>query len=215
MSILFHKKSACKRSKGITLTELLVASVMIGVVMLGVAAFGVAIKSLQGSTNKSVIIALRTKSVMARIAADATLAVGYMGNRGVNTNTTEPHFSICFRQDDDNTPDIYTDDVGICYYRNNAANNLMLCGQRAWANTPVTTDGGGATGCSTGGDQQLMELDPGNNIFFQVVDPVGTGPLQFITISISTIFNTALAVDPVTNPQYTTTTQVSPIGHSR
>ena len=77
MSMLFYIKSACSKKNGITLTELLVASVMIAVVMVGVASFSLAIKNLQQSTSRSVLVALRAKSAMARLVKDASLAVGH------------------------------------------------------------------------------------------------------------------------------------------
>jgi len=114
--MIFHSKSLRPNNRGITLAELLVASVMIGIVMIGVAAFSFAINNLYRSTNKTVIIALRAKSALARITQDATLATGDEQDRGILSFSNDVDFnSICFRQDLLITPDDYTDDTWVCY----------------------------------------------------------------------------------------------------
>jgi len=210
-------KPARTKDKGITLTELLVASVMIGVVMMGVASFAVAIKNLHRSTDKTVIISLRTKAAMARITGDATLAVGHEGNRGIIPFSGGTHLSICFRHDTNNIPGDYLDNIDgwECYYRNSANNDLMICGgPRLLAGVPVTTDVGGAQACATGvvGDEFILALDPADNVFYTIVETGGR--LDFVDITLSTIFDDARAFHDVNNPRYSTNTQVVPFGHS-
>ena len=64
--MISHSKSICTNNRGITLSELLVATFMIGIVMIGVASFSLAIRNLHRATDKSVIIALRAKSAMSK-----------------------------------------------------------------------------------------------------------------------------------------------------
>ncbi|MCK5178564.1 MAG: prepilin-type N-terminal cleavage/methylation domain-containing protein, partial [Candidatus Omnitrophica bacterium] len=62
--------------KGITLTELIVASILIGIVMIGVAAFSASIEQLHTSTNRSTILTMKTTATMNHITRAAYLAVG-------------------------------------------------------------------------------------------------------------------------------------------
>ena len=97
----------------------------------------------------------------------------------------------------------------------------MACGDRDQLSTndivPIMVSGAGPTGCRRGGDEVLVGLDntnPGDNIFYQIVENAA-GQLLYIEISISTLYDTSLSFDPITNPRYTATTQISPAAHSR
>lgn len=209
---------------GITLTELLVASILVGIVMLGVASFGVSIKQLQGTTNRSTIIAMRTKAAMARISKDAYLAVGDNENCGKDELGTDincgwgvryynqgSNLSICFRQDVNESPDSYADDEWACYFRG-GANDLYRCDVSTPTTTNIPVRNFGQ--CQAGGaEQQLLELNPADNVFYQVFE--NAGRLDYVEITLSTLFDTGLSEDPITNPEYTATTQISPPGHSR
>lgn len=201
-----------KKKNGITLTELLVASVLVGIVMLGVASFSVSIKQFQNSTNKSTITEMKTKAAMARITKDAYLAVGDETDRGIVAYSAGQNLSICFRHDTNN-PSSYTDDAWKCYFRGNQ-DDLLACNVPPQS-VPVqnighcnNTGGGGAP------SRLLLELDPAKNIFYQLVENA-SGQLEYVELSLTGIFDQTAVKHPINNPTYTTTTQVSPPGHSR
>ena len=214
MSMLFRIKSACSKKNGITLTELLVASVMIAIVMIGVASFSLAIKNLHQSTSKSVLVALRSNSIMARIVKDASLAVGHESDRGVLDFNGGGGTSICFRHDLPETPDDYTDDSWICYFQaSNPTAPLESCGIVPPARVPVQNNGD----CNAGSLRQaLLDLESGGPIFASVVENSGSR-FMYIDITLVSLFDVSPTnpFDPINNPRYTANTQISPIGHSR
>lgn len=219
-----------KGARGITLTELLVATIMIGIVMIGVAAFSGSIVRLQGSTSRSTLVAMRVKAVMARIKQDAFLAVG--DNEDCGKDQTGLHDencgwgirvfsggdkSICFRHDVLATPEIYTDDQWICYFQNpaNARKSLYYCGITPVADVPMVNQ----VRCDdNGGSQRLLHFWQDEDDFFQVVENAA-GQLKYVEFTISTIYyediDDVIPAHPMTNPTYVLTTRVSPPGHSR
>jgi len=203
------------KNRGITLTELIVSSVMIGVVMVGVASFGLAIKNLQRSTNKTVLVAMRTKAAMARITQDALASTGFAGDRGVIawTNNTDSS-SICFRYDTSDTAEFFNDDEWVCYFHG-APYELHRCVQ------PSTYSPGG--GCNTfasccGGTPISVETaiqlsDPSPNPFIRFAEISGNLEFIIITLTVRYIFDDPL--HPIDNPEYTLSTRVDPLAHSR
>lgn len=197
---------------GITLTELLVASILIGIVMIGVASFSVSIQQLQTATNRSSLIAMRATAAMNRMAKDAYTAVGDEADRGVETRGTQ---SVCFRQDDDNDPSSYTGDIWVCYFASppGPGGTLYLCGWDAWrrsGNRPPNN----YNRCNrpNGSAIELVELE--NRNIAIIVDPPGGGLFTYVEITIPAIFDRTLIYHPIENPRFTVTTRVSPPGHS-
>jgi Tfp pilus assembly protein PilE len=193
--------------KGITLTELLVASVLVGIVMIGVASFSISIKHLQNSTNKSTIMEMKTKSAMARVVKDAYLAVGDIMNPGIVAYSAGQNLSICFRQDVNN-PSSYADDIWKCYFRG-ASNDLLAC------NVPPQTVPVQSLGhCNGGGSAELLlEIAPSQNVFYQLME-TPSGQLEYVQMSLAGIFDQTAAAHPILNPTHTLITQISPPGHS-
>ena len=217
----------CKGTRGITLTELLMATIMIGIVMLGVASFSGSINRLQGSTSRSTIVAMRTKAVMAKIVKDASSAVGdnqdcgtedsgYVNwdiNCGSGIRTDQGgggKLGICFRHDVAASPEDYTDDDWICYYKGAGADKkLFYCGITNPNDVPVTNAGK----CNL--NIEILKLWPGNDNYFNIVRNAA-GQLRYVELTISNIYNRNLgAGDPMVNPTYSITTRVSPPGQSQ
>jgi len=201
-----HKKS------GITLTELLVASVLIGIVMIGVASFGVSIKQLQGSTNKSAIIAMRVRATMPRLIKSAYLATGNQTDEGIWEDGNGANKGLCFRNDENTppTPDSYADDTWICYFRG-GNRDLFLCDQDPVDRPPVGT----GNECDFGGGAQLLlELETGAGDYYQIVRD-GEGRIDYVEFTLQALYDQQSAYHPIDNPRYTLTTQISPPGHGR
>ena len=212
-------KMTLAKKNGITLTELLVASILIGIVMIGVASFSVSIQQFQNSTNRTTILAMRTMTAMNRLSRDAYLVIGdETGDdwvRGIVTRTIPPRVSLCFRHDADNDPSSYTGDEWICYFFETTLNNrkLSLCTvPTAPANVPPNN----TNKCDgTGQRSLLLTLDPTQGNSFYQINEDGDGRLESIDFTLSAIFDPTLAPHPITNPTYTVTTTVSPPGISR
>ncbi len=214
------------KNHGLTLTELLVASVMIGIIMIGIASFGTSIQQLQSSTNRSVILAMRAKAVMARLAEDAYEAVGSAGDPngptnigpGIRVGGSGPNKGLCFRHDVANTPDSYGDDEWTCYFQApGPIPTLYLCGAPPTpeAKVPVKNNGDCQTNAPGGQKQMLLPLrDNAADTFYEVVND-GSGRFQYITLTLRTIYDHTVPAHPVTNPEYVLSTDVSPPGHSR
>ena len=213
-----HIKSTLTKKEGITITELLVASVMIAIVMIGVASFALAINQFQFATNKSVTIALKTKTAMALMTQDAVKSVGDKSNRGVYYQTNGTNMSsICFRHDLLSTPEDYSDDQWICYAH-------ILDFELHRCINPTTdisffsgcTGLGGGPGCCTGAtlDEVILTLADDNNEIGEVIEN-GNGDLLFIDLTLTTRFIFNQIEHPVDNPEYTLSTQISPLAHSR
>ena len=193
--------------KGLTLTELLVASALIGIVMIGVASFSASIEKMHNSSNRSTLVAMKAASTMNRLTRDAYLTVGDETDRGVITGGAGKKESICFRHDTDLDPSSYTGDTWTCYFIN-PQKYVFLCNPNL---TPPVDNWGD---CKTGaGDpQELLLSDVAD--FFTVVDDVGVGPLQYIEFNLEAKLIRNQPVHPVKNPVHTISSRVSPPGHS-
>lgn len=211
-----------QQKNAVTLTELLVGTMLIGIVMVGIAAFSNAIKQIHGSTDKSTILAMRTAFALKQMSADAFLAVGSnllsdsglsdcLPNCGLVYKDTGAQRSICFRQDADNDPTSYTNDIWICYYDNGTNNIIDRCVGTPVANVPPSSFAqcSAALAVVTPYNYQLIQND-----FFEVVKDAG-GRLEYVEIFLTTRSDIGAPVHPMDNPEYTLTTRVSPPGLSR
>jgi len=203
--------------RGLSLTELLVASVVIGIVMVGVASFSSGVKTIQDSTSKSSILSMRAAGAMAHMKKDASLTVGDSDSPGVFTDIDAPYRIICFRHDTDEDPYSYTNDTWVCYSRNDTTSQIDKCVEMTTAQRPVDSicpagfkvttfryrTSPGVAFYALGGDTNSNDqIDPGET-------------LEYIEIRLTTVYNAAAAVHPVKNPEHTSITRVSPPGHTR
>lgn len=211
-----------QHKNAVTLTELLVGTVLIGIVMVGIAAFSNAIKQIHGSTDKSTILAMRTAFALKQMSSDAFLAVGSnllsgsggngcLPDCGLVYNNTGADQSICFRQDADNDPTSYANDIWICYFKGGANGVVERCVGTPVLNIPPATMAqcSAAPAVVTPYDYQLSQND-----FFQIVRDVNSR-LEYVEITLTTRTDTANPAHPMDNPEYTLTTRVSPPGLSR
>jgi len=198
-------------TRGMTLTELLVASILVGIVMLGVASFSIALKHIQGGTSRSALLAMRTHAAMAKITKDAYATVGDATNPGIKERAMGQDRSICFRKDT-NDPSSYTDDTWSCYYRRRlgSSNNLWRCTEPT---PPAKVPPANLLECNNGGTSDLL-LNLNNNDYFTIVTDTDDR-LEYIEFTFTAIIDRSAAVHPVDNPLYTLVTRVSPPGHSR
>jgi len=199
-----------KKKSGITLTELLVASILIGIVMLGVASFSSSIRQLHNSTNKSAILAMRMNTAMTHLVKDAMLAVGDAGNPGVYSWTDDDdQNSLCFRHDTSQTPEDYTDDVWTCYYHGNSY-TIDKCVGSTW-----DFEGVGAcqlsADCCQGAGPEIEILNLPKEASTSTFATVTNGSVQ---ISLTSRFIQDDPAHPILNPENTLSTTINLPGHS-
>ena len=204
-----------KRIEGITLTELLVASAMIGILMIGTASFSLAIQRLQSSTSRSTILTMKMNAAMAEISQDAMLVVGNAADRGVyawtNNNDTN---SICFRQDLPGTPWDYTDDPWICYYHDDSF-DIYRCPGTTHSFPPACTKSSQCcAGVPKSNQTHLLSIARSVSEYAEVINDIN-GRFEYIKLTLTARFDKNKPIHPITNPQHTLTTKISPPGHSR
>jgi Tfp pilus assembly protein PilE len=206
------------RTNGMTFTELLIASILIGIVMIGALSFSQAVKQIHRSTDRSTIPAARVAAAMARIQRDGALMSGDsyytpaqppdIGSglfiyEDAGTNA----YGICFRQDADDDPSVFTNDQWACYSHNGD--------RKIWRCIVDEADIGSFAGCAAGGvfAKPIIHLSTGSEDFYDVVDHVENGRtiLDRIDVTLTTKIDPDDASnDPVANPGYTLTSSINP-----
>ena len=191
-------KDLLDQQKGITLTELIVASILVGIIMIGVISFSFTLKQLQTSTNNSTILAMHTSALMSDIERNAMLASGNLNNKGIDVSLDKK--SISFRQDLAGTPDNPDDDKWFIYKAviDGDDHELIYCSNK---DTPDDCQVGQARAISMNIKDVVFERD----------DAQGT-----IHIKLVTIFDTHMLDNPnyIENPSYTMSSHISPQGQS-
>jgi hypothetical protein len=197
------------------LTELLVASALVGIVMLGIVSFSVAIRQMQGSTSKTVLLSMRVKATLAQMADDAMLAVGDQTNRGVTTDTSGDDRSICFRKDGGD-PALYSDDKWARYYKDGSDKlyRCVECTEPLGASCRVPVNSLNDCG-NTPGRKYLLDLNDSTFTNFFNVQNDASGRLDYIELILNGVYDRSKTIHPVDNPEFLVTTRISPPGHSR
>ena len=202
--------------KGMTLTELLMATILMGIIMVGIVSVDYAIRQSRLITSKSVLLALTTSAAMLQITRDGMKVTGdkrtASDEDGVAYDAVDPIQNICFRYDNNlpPTPNTYEDDQWVCYSHNDddPTNNLYRCDG---LDSYLLAD----QQCSEidGADTTVLALADNDNDFFSVAD--SSGPIEYIEITLTSRADPAADEDPLTNPSYTLKSRISPPGLSR
>lgn len=193
-------------SDGLTLTELLVATVIIGVVMIGVAAFSLGIKQMQTSTGLVTILETQLMTAMADIEKNATLAIGYADNPGMVANAAAPPEYFSFRKDT-NTPADFSDDVWIIYFIQHPVVSseevfLYKCEAPATAANPDPASNPTVSGCDATNSLLLLQNVTYSDIEFSLVQNSDPNNLAFyFEISLKTRSEPEKSFDPIKNPE--------------
>ncbi len=191
----------CRR--GLTLTELLLATVMIGIVMGGVAVWSTSMKQMRTTSQTTRYTDMKLAAVMKAIRKDAELAVGDASDLGIQYVTVSPRIGICFRHDTGATPADYSDDIWACWYHHSSSPGLRRCYDTPVGSVPTNTNAKCDNAAST---RDYFELD---NEEFYNVNFDGNGNFENVTFSL-TAHDTRRAQDPLQNPSKTVIASVSP-----
>jgi len=174
---------------------------------------------MRKTTADGAMVAMQTSAMMIQITSDVSKAVGDATDVGIidctKSNVSYPACSnfvnptFCVRQDN-NDPDVYTDDNWVCYWKpiNTNDPNLYTCPRTpAQGPLPCTTSDRvvGTVGCTANCANSDFTFDLRNN-----------APLNQFYFNI-TLKNRAYPTrpyDPFKNPQYELSSRIAPIGHS-
>ena len=217
-------------TRGLTLTELLVTSMIVGMIMLGVVTADLAVRQAEQGSSRGALTSMRLSSMMTHITRNAYLAVGNSTNLGIIISAvqgvdliTDPSNNvnyICIRQDISNSPDDFSNDQWVCYTRitNAGVTNLYTCTKPPPAVpsncTNADTNLGQITSDSFGNSitSAAALIDPLRPKFV-IDDTVGSQSMYF-EITLRSLYDTSKAEDRLDNPRIQMTSRVSPDGHS-
>ncbi len=118
---------------GLTLVELIVASVLISIILLGIVAFNASLQQMQTNSISSSSGSFQASVAMTYLRNDITMATGQGGgnNKGIVLYRSGPYSnpgntSLCLRQPDSSPMD-FTDNFWTCYLFDSTNNDLFRC----------------------------------------------------------------------------------------
>lgn len=204
--------------KGMTLTELIIATVLVGIVTLGLVAAEQAVRMSRQSSMRDSQISGQMQATMLVLNRSASLTVGDSADTGIYQYLSGTDMTTCFRQGTGDV-NVYTDDVWSCWWVNRATGLLSSCEN---LNNTVTSCAGQASLRSW----VTLTFDASYTRFYSVVDTsdtviapgnaIVTGTkVAYIQLTLKSLYNTSKAEHPIENPEYTLTANVSPAGLSR
>ena len=221
---MFHTRRLFSK-KGMTLSELLIATILMGIVIIGITSFHFAIKRLEESTSTSSAVTTKAAALLAMIKKDALETVGTAPNSGVRTiqdtsNNNEYH-CLCLRLRDVDpllskwVCYLHEDDFIIHRYAD------VNPGAVPCVDAATCADNVGAGGAIMRNLLELEDLNVGGG-FFNIMPAGGCGAcpagtmntMDHINITFTAIQDTTQPYDPLSNPRTSLTTNISPPGHS-
>jgi len=204
----FQRKQPQRYCRGLTLTELLIASVLVGVLTLGAAGVMIGMRKIQGSSRLSSFLVIHSSAVMAHIQRSVLQATGYQSDPGIILNSGSSPRYYSFRQDTNssgttnNTPANYADDTWVIYIHDTTAYKLSSCRQAA-------SSGAAPTAACVSGAVELTNRVQSLTFTF-VADAVNF----YVGVNLQTISNPASAQNPMANPSYNLATKITPTSHT-
>jgi hypothetical protein len=214
---------------GLTLTELVVASVLVGIVMTGIVAFNVSLKGIQDTSTLGANLSLEAATTMSLLRNDIVAAFGNSSDSGliwtIPIGPLSANRSLCIRKDGgdlitgdpDGVGALTSDDVWTCYFYDGINTStsyraLERCVRPAADPkiTPISTKASCETGASS--VQYLTNLS--NSTFYATVG----APMQYVTITLR-VFDPVRdpgalnPYPPATSPPFTAS--INPDNHTR
>ena len=213
-----------RQTKGLTLMELLLASILISIVIAGVVAISYAIKSMQDTTNRASVVAIRTTAAMSHMIKNISLAIGWQGDPGIRfvpqwdweggaSPPADPDV-ISVREDINHTPEDYTDDTWFTYVRDTTDHTLVFCAQAANGNPDQGWDprvSGQECDTTTG---MILSNQIINCQFRLYIDTSQTDPQFHVAVILETRYDPSQASNPISNPETVLESKVNPAAHS-
>lgn len=192
------------QNKGLTLVELLAAGIITVTMMIAIASMDISLRNIFQSTSFQGILAVRTAVIMNHISHrvfqgagnSAITSVPIVNDIGVGIEASPDRLWV--RIDNNRTPSDHSDDTWYFYAYNSP--NL------AYYSTSASGSGTHPTGGVVG---TCIKTFP-NVVAFQKTLTHNQATNDFsLFISITCRYNASLAMDPITNPEYTLTSTFS------
>ncbi|OGX07836.1 MAG: hypothetical protein A2Z88_08715 [Omnitrophica WOR_2 bacterium GWA2_47_8] len=214
-----------RTKSGLTLIELIIASILMGLVMMGVISLDYAMRRTYRVSAMSADVSTRISGAMVHIFNRASLAVGMSTDLGLWPFEDASVRGLVLRQDRNNTPGDFTDDTWIRYIHNKSgggAGDIYYCeiisdftNVHITPGAPPALDATVYDPASCVGTQYFLTHvypattfttytlinDPGNFEFYLQVDMTGRN-------------SDTDPVDPIKNKEYKLSTRVTPLGHT-
>jgi len=186
---------------GLTLTELIVATLVIGVVMLGVASVDIALRQTHKGASQKSLAVMQNSMMMLRISKDAQIATGDGTNFGIVTNSPTDDIVWIRKENPANPapdPSTYADDIWVSYTFDPATFTLYHCTVPS-SGTPCTV-----------ADEAVGQLASFNAT---VALDEATQAL-YLQITLVNRLDPTTAADSFDNPEYTLTSRIYPMSAS-
>jgi len=209
-----------KSQWGMTLAELMIASMLLGLVLIGIAAVGYSINSVQEGASREQTMAGKTQGSIFHVARNLLRTSGYSTSPGMSSpdSTAEGLWYasnasgqyICLRRES-GIPGNPTDDDRICYSRtlngtlSSPNKTLMYC-------LLAVTDPVGFCDNSDSATIALVNLT--NDDWYSIVRD-SDGNVDYIELKFESIYDANSSSDAMLNPTYQMTTRISPTSLSR
>ena len=189
--------------KGMTLTEILVATMLVAIVMLGAVSVDYAVRNARKSASQDASLTMRTQATMLLISRDANAAVGDASDPGIVDSPAVG--ALCIRKEKGGDINTYSDDEWTCYWQNGT--NIYRCLKDiatgpTQCNTGDPVVGTASVDCPNGGLCFKYDF-----VFNEITKEI------YLDIAITTRSKPSAAADPINNPEYTASTHISPSGH--
>ncbi|MBF0478159.1 MAG: hypothetical protein HQL26_01625 [Candidatus Omnitrophica bacterium] len=170
------------QKKGLTLSELLTATVLVSVILLGVMGFSLTLQRFQSTQQRSSILRIRADSVFADMSRNVYRAIGSKLDKGLQVF---PPSKLTVRVDRNPTPTpTYADDTWITYWFTND-HRLLRC---------IPSDNTGV--CNLATAEVLLDNVEAYNIVQQQ---------NAVSVTITLVYDMSpgYVVDIMKNPRYT------------
>ncbi|MFA5088322.1 MAG: hypothetical protein WC552_04740 [Candidatus Omnitrophota bacterium] len=183
----------------ITLTELIVATTIMGIILLGIVSLDVAVRQTQQVSEKSAKVVMDVSAAITHILNNATLAVGYQADQGIQVINDGSFYGLYIRQDTSNTPANYADDTWLRYLGATGDptthHDILFCS---------SVSGPADTAACGGTEYPLIHV---SSINYTLTPP-------YLEVTVISRHDPTTAVNPMKNPSYTLTSRITPPGHT-
>jgi len=178
-------------NKGLTLAELIVATIIMGILMVGIASMDIGLRNMFEGTSKNTLTSSKVSLLVHHVSRTIATAIGDENNPGVAFSGS----NIWIRTDSNITPSSYSDDDWYVYQFDSGNNNVKFCS---------TTDV--YIACQT----TIQTLGRGCITTFQPSIEDDSTTLDFnLTLKVSGRDDPSTAIDAFENPEYTVTSVFS------
>jgi prepilin-type N-terminal cleavage/methylation domain-containing protein len=186
-----------RSDRGLTLTELIVASVLVGIVMMGIVSFNVSLKNVQDTSSLGANLSLEAATTMSYLRNDIVMAFGSSADTGLFyptlTGANSLNRSLCIRKDGGDLISTSPDDTWTCYFYEDATRLLERCVRPTTAVDPKTAPFIATRVACEAGASSIQYLTHLVDRDFYSIVPAPPAIMQYVRISLR-------VYDPVRDP---------------